>query len=564
VMKILRRACVFYLALAVMSAAVAYGRAGGGEGFGGGGDFGGGGGFGGGGFGGGGFGFGHGGGGFGYGGGTASPIGVLFFIGLIIVVCLIDYLSHMNQGEIQLPGVRRPTPDLEKQCVEALRTADPAFDPAAFYARVAAGFVKTQSAWSAQDLRPVRPFVSDGVHERFDLQFMEQKDADYRNVVKNVVVRGVGLAQVRTEGGFDVATVSIAASALDVDESLTDGRVIRGAGMERFVEYWSFLRRRGSQSVAGKAGLMEGNCPNCGAAVEINAGAKCTSCGALLREGQYDWVLADITQESQWHTRLWTDAPGVAGLRQRDPEFSAMDLQDRASVMFWRWAMADRLGRADPLRKIAAAEIVQECEAHFRRDAAGGRTYWGDRAVGIVETSAVVGAWQNDWERAMVRVRWEGQQFVTAVNRRPQGLGPRQQHTSMMILGRKRTWLRRARPCRHQQLLRRLPRAVAPVAAENEVDADHVVGVIAGADLIAVGARDHVEASLKAAIVAEGDGDRGLKIHGTVRIGSSARQLSGESAKQTLGDHFVVISAKGQIEAKEHVEMIDFDGLIPR
>lgn len=54
--------------------------------------------------------------------------------------------------------------------------------------------------------------------------------------------------------------------------------------------------------------------------------------------------------------------------------------------------------------------------------------------------------------------------------------------------------------------------AVAPITAEDEADADDVIGIVAGADLEAAGAGDDVDAGLEAAIVGEGDGDRGLEI----------------------------------------------------
>ena len=43
---------------------------------------------------------------------------------------------------------------------------------------------------------------------------------------------------------------------------------------------------------------------------------------------------------------------------------------------------------------------------------------------------------------------------------------------------------------------------VAPVTAKDQIHADHVVGIVAGADLIAVRARHHVDACLEPAILA--------------------------------------------------------------
>jgi hypothetical protein len=57
----------------------------------------------------------------------------------------------------------------------------------------------------------------------------------------------------------------------------------------------------------------------------------------------------------------------------RDPNFTPADLEDRASVMFWRLNLADRLGSVDPIRKIAIPEFVQRYPAKFTPDPAGNR-----------------------------------------------------------------------------------------------------------------------------------------------------------------------------------------------
>src|SRR5207249_4219980 len=119
----------------------------------------------------------------------------------------------------------------------------------------------------------------------------------YRNAMENVNVQDVSVAQVQSDHLFDQISVRIEATAMDYKISLADGKNLSGSDDSgEFVEVWSFLRRRGVLTAA-KPGLIEGNCPNCGVAVEMNQNANCTHCGAMLRSGQYDWVLAEITQE---------------------------------------------------------------------------------------------------------------------------------------------------------------------------------------------------------------------------------------------------------------------------
>src|SRR5207247_769809 len=131
-------------------------------------------------------------------------------------------------------------------------------------------------------------------------------------------------------------------------------------------------------------------------------------CGALLRSGQYDWVLVEITQESEWAAGTRSDLSSVLALIARDPDFNLADLEDRASVVFWRRAAASRTGKPDPLRKIASPQICEQFTAQSRN--AQEWEFFGDCAVGSVDTLGI--ASDDQWDRAMVEVRWEGERMI--------------------------------------------------------------------------------------------------------------------------------------------------------
>lgn len=337
---------------------------------------------------------------------------------LIVVVIVLVYMSRQGHEYHHTRVIRRGGEALHRlrdaESAGVLRAADPAFDEPAFLARAGHAFAKIQHAWGAQDLNPVRPFISDAVYERFSLQIAEQRDLGYRNELHGVRVHHAELADARADALFQTAAVRVTASAADFKVSLSDGRRISGSNApQTFVEIWSFLRRAGAASLpAGKPGLIEGNCPNCGVSVEMNQSAQCTHCGALLRSGRHDWVLVEITQEVEWRPTARHDPPGVAALRRRDPGFSPQELEDRASVMFWRRVMAERLGTDEPLRKIATPEYCERFTAGLRADRGNGhgRSYWGDCGVGSVETVGVVADGETD--RALVEVRWAGTRYV--------------------------------------------------------------------------------------------------------------------------------------------------------
>ena len=144
---------------------------------------------------------------------------------------------------------------------------------------------------------------------------------------------------------------------------------------ESFVEIWSFIRRRGVKSTPSGRGLFEGNCPNCATALELNQVGACTSCKAVLRNGDYDWVLAEITQASVWRPRtLDHAAPTIASYRAtHDAGFTMQHIEDRASVIFWRKVLSDRESCIDPLKKIATAAFCTAYEVAIYAVASLGR-----------------------------------------------------------------------------------------------------------------------------------------------------------------------------------------------
>jgi uncharacterized tellurite resistance protein B-like protein/predicted nucleic acid-binding Zn ribbon protein len=184
-----------------------------------------------------------------------------------------------------------------------------------------------------------------------------------------------------------------------------------------------------------KPGLIEGNCPNCGAAIQMNQSAKCQHCQAYLRSGEFDWVLTEITQQSEWRRGRHGDAPGTAEFQKTDPGFNRAQVEDKTTVMFWRKAMADRIGKIDPLRKMASEEFCAGYAGTLGPQPDGSRAYFGDCAVGGAHLLGVVPGQAED--SAIVEVAWEGERMIAANGPSTQKTGQRTQAHSLYILNRK-------------------------------------------------------------------------------------------------------------------------------
>lgn len=175
---------------------------------------------------------------------------------------------------------------------------NPDFNEETFKANVKTAFLKIQEAWDRQDISGVRKFISDGVYQRFNTQFEMMQLLRQRNKLEDIQVKNIYIDQVESDGLYDIIHTAIHASITDrfiseMDPSLNSG------GEEEFVEYWSFLKKRGRP----RRDIYEtDNCPNCGAPLPADMGelSKCASCGTQTNSGEYDWVLSEITQADDY------------------------------------------------------------------------------------------------------------------------------------------------------------------------------------------------------------------------------------------------------------------------
>jgi predicted lipid-binding transport protein (Tim44 family)/uncharacterized tellurite resistance protein B-like protein len=425
----------FLLVFLIASPETVWARAGGGENYGGGG---------GGGFdGGGGFGGSFGGDGYGYsypigGGGEGIPIPpqVAIPILIMIVIFIIVTSAHQVQEQQVTRTIQRGRQKQREQelqaAVAAIQQRDPAFTLDAFIQRVSTAFLKIQTAWSEQKLPPVRAFLSDGIFERFQLQIGMLQAEGIRNVMEQVRILNSDIVAMSSTAQFDTIHVRIQATALDYNVQLQSGRRIPGSDHTgAFTEIWSFCRRPGAKSLSA-GGAIEGNCPRCGALLKIVDVAKCDSCGAQVNSGEYDWVLAEITQESEWQVpAAEQQLPGVPELIERDPGFNVQHIEDRVSVMFWR------MRAAEFYRDIKYAEpvLTPEFRKLFAKSMASNGRYWKTPAVGQVELVQVQGNDQQD--ELQVLIRWSGT-LIDRISGRETVLKPQSITTQIYTLIRNR------------------------------------------------------------------------------------------------------------------------------
>ncbi len=336
---------------------------------------------------------------------------------IIIVVAIFFFFKKSGdktkiyyQSNVIKKARKKQTKQQQEQIINQLKTTDPNFDQQELFERLKKAFVAIQDAWSNQNLSKVQQFISDGVFERFSLQFKEQKEENYQNIIKNVSVNSVSLEQIESDKVFDTITVRFDASAIDFYKNIKTGEIIDGEPdfAEPFTEYWTFLRKKGTKSVS--KGLFEGSCPNCGAPLSINQTAKCESCGSFIKSGQYDWVLTEITQASEWEAVDSTTIPGVSELEKTDKGFSVQTLEDRASVIFWRKIESLRNGNTNAIKKVSTNEFASKFEKETTKTIDNKRVFPQECAVGSVSLKGVL--LEEDFDKTIVEVRWSSRLYI--------------------------------------------------------------------------------------------------------------------------------------------------------
>lgn len=309
--------------------------------------------------------------------------------------------------------------------VNALTLKDPAFRLEPLLEQVRGLFLSLQKAWFERDMTPVRPFLSDATYQRFNVQLELLRRNGVRDAITDVQVLEVQLLAISSSEWFDTLHVRVRAQMRDTDApaEASDSEALRlaqRAPLEPFTEVWSFVRKPGAKTKIGET-LYQGKCPQCGAPFKGGASNACEYCDAIVNSGNYDWTLSEITQGVE-HVRHHATVDGLLEARQGDPALNLEILEDRASLLFWKWVDAQSRGEAKGLAKVAHAEAVTALEDELERlRKQGRRKVFLECAVGGVLVRAFE-VEASGFDRAHVEIRWSARMGIGPANEKPPAL----------------------------------------------------------------------------------------------------------------------------------------------
>ncbi|HEU0031349.1 MAG TPA: TIM44-like domain-containing protein [Kofleriaceae bacterium] len=212
----------------------------------------------------------------------------------------IDERPPTLTAEVPERGTDLPTyrqPDVDRRLLE-LERSDPAITGTAIQARLAMIYDQLNRAYAANDLRPARGLVSDGLYDYLSYWIEAYKQQDLRNQLVDMRITHSLIAKVTRDRWYDAITIRLWATGKDFVVRASTGEHVRGSRhRERpYSEYWTLIR----SATRKGAPLATPACSNCGAPLQITMSGECEHCGAHVTAGEFDWVLSKIEQDDSY------------------------------------------------------------------------------------------------------------------------------------------------------------------------------------------------------------------------------------------------------------------------
>ena len=198
------------------------------------------------------------------------------------------------------PDGAKPTDPATLKAPGTYQSLDPNFSEAQFKEKLANWFVQFQTCWQEKDIEPVRPCMTEAFYAQMDRQLDAYRKGRRTKMIERVAVLDVKLSGWKQENGRDVMIARLNTRFVTYTVDDDTGELMTGSRTaEKFLDYeWELVRASGRQTAKEDA-LTVRNCPNCGAAIDINRTAECPYCGSVLTVSDFDWALDAIRAISQ-------------------------------------------------------------------------------------------------------------------------------------------------------------------------------------------------------------------------------------------------------------------------
>ncbi len=217
----------------------------------------------------------------------------------------IKILSREARGPLLTGNVPEVGTDFQTVMQRGFREARTAFEQqnpgfrwGDFMERAHLIFNELQTAWSTLDWERARPHETDSIFQMHRYWIDAYKRQGLRNALDKCRITSMQPVKITGDAFYNSITLRIGAEGYDYTVD-SGGKVVAGSNKQkrRWTEYWTFIRYREAKPTHARADL---NCPNCGAALKVNATGICEFCGGKITSGEFDWVLSKIEQDESY------------------------------------------------------------------------------------------------------------------------------------------------------------------------------------------------------------------------------------------------------------------------
>ncbi|MDD2635302.1 MAG: TIM44-like domain-containing protein [Bacteroidales bacterium] len=300
------------------------------------------------------------------------PFNWIAVIGLLIGVFVYSKLKKRGSILNKIQSSQIPNKQNEK-ALASFKILHPDFNEDQFVEKVKTAFIEIQNAWAAKDINRVRRFISDGMYQRVNTQFKMMSILEQRNEIEKLSLQSTVIDKIESDGLYDVIHVAVFASIKDKFISNKYPN-LSTASFEEFVEYWSFIRKT---SAKGKDMYSKYNCPNCGgdlSGANLSDVSKCPYCGTFTNSGEFDWVLAEITQADDYvatnylHDLSNTLSTKIEDILDTDDNFSVQLIEDKASNGYLQIQTARVMKNPKLTRRFVSNEYYTKLEGILKSE----------------------------------------------------------------------------------------------------------------------------------------------------------------------------------------------------
>ena len=302
------------------------------------------------------------------------------FIVLAIIIIGIIYASRKYKNISGLNNIPNYSSNIESDIIadkadkipSDFLGKNPDFDTEKFKQKVRKAFTDIQDAWMGQDLSVVRKWISDGVYQRFNTQFIMMKQIEQVNEMSDINIQQVFMDDVESDGNYDIIHVGIQYTMYDGFESAKYPKLNDGGPMQA-LEFWSFIKKSG---VKEKDLYNTDNCPNCGGNLPEDGGetAKCPYCSTITYLGDYDWILTEITQpDDYYNSNSKYEKQGKFSKQIREQigekqDFSLQLLEDKASNGYMQMMTSLVLKKPEISRRFVSDKLFDKLQEQIKSE----------------------------------------------------------------------------------------------------------------------------------------------------------------------------------------------------